>query len=143
MLLGWHYMDYYANGYAVNQYLAAHGFVVLSVNYRLGIGYGHDFHHPDRCGPAGRGGISGRAGGREVASGADRASIRKRIGIWGGSYGGYLTALALARNSDVFKAGVDLMGVHDLSRTLSEASTRSAALPCRSAATRKAISRRR
>ena len=36
-----------------------------------------------------------------------------RIGIWGGSYGGYLTALALARNSDVFKAGVDLHGVHD------------------------------
>ena len=44
----------------------------------------------------------------------------KRIGIWGGSYGGYLTGLALARNSDVFKAGVDLMGVHDMSRTLSE-----------------------
>jgi hypothetical protein len=40
MLLGWHYMDYYSNAYAVNQYLAAHGFVVLSVNYRLGIGYG-------------------------------------------------------------------------------------------------------
>ncbi len=36
-----------------------------------------------------------------------------RIGIWGGSYGGYLTALALARNSDIFKAGVDLHGVHD------------------------------
>ena len=35
------------------------------------------------------------------------------IGIWGGSYGGYLTALALARNSDIFKAGVDLHGVHD------------------------------
>ena len=31
-----------------------------------------------------------------------------RIGIWGGSYGGYLTAMGLARNSDVFKAGVDL-----------------------------------
>jgi dipeptidyl aminopeptidase/acylaminoacyl peptidase len=36
-----------------------------------------------------------------------------RIGIWGGSYGGYLTALGLARNSDVFAAGVDLHGVHD------------------------------
>ncbi len=30
MLLGWHYMDYYSNAYAMNQYLAAHGFVVLS-----------------------------------------------------------------------------------------------------------------
>ena len=52
----------------------------------------------------------------------------KRIGIWGGSYGGYLTGLALARNSDVFKTGVDLMGVHDMSRTLSESFTQSASL---------------
>src|SRR5439155_1331891 len=36
-----------------------------------------------------------------------------RIGIYGGSYGGYLTALALARNSDLFAAGVDIHGVHD------------------------------
>jgi dipeptidyl aminopeptidase/acylaminoacyl peptidase len=36
-----------------------------------------------------------------------------RIGLWGGSYGGYMTALGLARNSDLFKAGVDLHGVHD------------------------------
>jgi dipeptidyl aminopeptidase/acylaminoacyl peptidase len=35
-----------------------------------------------------------------------------RIGIWGGSYGGYLAALALGRNSDVFAAGVDIHGVH-------------------------------
>ena len=36
----------------------------------------------------------------------------KRIGIWGLSYGGLLTAQALARNSDIFAAGVDLAGVH-------------------------------
>ena len=36
-----------------------------------------------------------------------------RIGLWGGSYGGYLTALGLARNSDLFAAGFDLHGVHD------------------------------
>ena len=36
-----------------------------------------------------------------------------RIGAWGGSYGGYLTALALARASHMFRAGVDLHGVHD------------------------------
>ncbi len=41
-----------------------------------------------------------------------------RIGIWGGSYGGYLTALALARNSDVFATGVDMHGVHDWTYTL-------------------------
>jgi dipeptidyl aminopeptidase/acylaminoacyl peptidase len=37
------------------------------------------------------------------------------IGLWGGSYGGYLTALGLARASDLFAAGVDLHGVHDWS----------------------------
>jgi dipeptidyl aminopeptidase/acylaminoacyl peptidase len=43
---------------------------------------------------------------------------RRRIGIWGGSYGGLLTALALARNSDIFAAGVDFHGVHDWSAFL-------------------------
>jgi dipeptidyl aminopeptidase/acylaminoacyl peptidase len=117
MLLGWHYMDYYSNSYAVNQYLANHGFVVLSVNYRLGIGYGHAFHHPVHCGPA------GAAEYQDVLAGA--RFLQKvpgvnagAVGIWGGSYGGYLTALALARDSDVFKAGVDMHGVHDWSYTV-------------------------
>ncbi len=114
MLLGWHYMDYYSNAYAVNQYLAAHGFVVLSVNYRLGIGYGRAFHQPDHWGPTGASEyLDVLAGARYLQKlpGVDA----QRIGIWGGSYGGYLTALALARNSDIFKAGVDLHGVHDWS----------------------------
>jgi dipeptidyl aminopeptidase/acylaminoacyl peptidase len=117
MLLGWSYMDYYSNGYAVNQYLAAHGFVVLSVNYRLGIGYGLAFHHPEHAG------FAGAAEYQDVVAGARflqslPAVDGKRIGVWGGSYGGYLTALALARNSDIFKAGVDLHGVHDWSRLM-------------------------
>jgi len=112
MMLGWHYMDYYSNAYAVNQYLASKGFVVLSVNYRLGIGYGHDFHHPERAGAAGAAEYQDvLAGGRWLAAQANVDA--KRIGIWGGSYGGYLTAMALARNSNVFAAGVDLHGVHD------------------------------
>lgn len=117
MLLGWHYMGYYANAYAVNQYLAAHGFVVLSVNYRLGIGYGRAFHQPDHAG------FAGAAEYQDVVAGARYLQALPqvdgaRIGIWGGSYGGYLTGLALARNSDLFKAGVDLHGVHDWSRLL-------------------------
>jgi len=40
MLLGFHYMEYYHNAYAMNQYLASKGYTVLSVNYRLGIMYG-------------------------------------------------------------------------------------------------------
>ena len=119
MLLGWSYMDYYANAYAVNEALAQRGFVVLSVNYRLGIGYGRAFQHPVKAGPA------GAAEYQDVVAGAKYlqalASVDPaRIGIWGGSYGGYLTGLALARNSDIFKAGVDLHGVHDWSRTMSE-----------------------
>jgi dipeptidyl aminopeptidase/acylaminoacyl peptidase len=119
MLLGWHYMQYYSNAYAVNQYLAAHGFVVLSVNYRLGIGYGRAFQHPDHAGMAGSSEYQDvLAGGRflQTVPGVDP----KRIGIWGGSYGGLLTALALSRNSDVFAAGVDIHGVHDWSRSLGD-----------------------
>src|ERR1700679_1273127 len=105
-------MGYYANAYAVNQYLAAHGFVVLSVNYRLGIGYGRAYQQPDHAGYA------GAAEYQDVLAGAhflqDLPHVDgRRIGIWGGSYGGYLTALALARNSDMFAAGVDFHGVHD------------------------------
>ncbi|HET8769519.1 MAG TPA: prolyl oligopeptidase family serine peptidase [Gemmatimonadaceae bacterium] len=112
MLLGWHYSDYYANAYAMNQYLASRGFVVLAINYRLGIGYGHDFHRPPEAG------IRGASEYRDVKAAAvylgglpqvDPA----RIGIYGGSYGGYLTALALGRDSKLFATGVDIHGVHD------------------------------
>lgn len=114
MLLGWSYMDYYTHSYAMNQYLASRGYVVLSVNYRLGIGYGREFQHPARGGPAGNSEYQDVvAGARYLQSlpGVDGG----RIGIWGGSYGGLLTAHALARNSDLFKAGVDFHGVHDWS----------------------------
>ena len=114
MLLDWHYMDYYSNAYAVNQYLASRGFVVLSVNYRCGIGYGHDFNFPARWGPTGASEYQDVVAGARFLQSDPRVDPG-RIGIWGGSYGGYLTALALARNSDIFKAGVDFHGVHDWS----------------------------
>jgi dipeptidyl aminopeptidase/acylaminoacyl peptidase len=114
MMLGFHYMDYYHNAYAMNQYLASRGYVVLAVNYRTGIMYGRHFRETVDGGP--RGGGEYRdivAAGKylQTLSGIDA----KRIGLWGGSYGGYLTAMGLAHNSDLFVAGVDLHGVHDWS----------------------------
>jgi len=114
MMLGFHYMDYYHNAYAMNQYLASRGYVVLSVNYRTGIMYGRHFREPADGGP--RGGAEYKD---IVAAGHYLQTLPtvdpKRIGLWGGSYGGYLTAMGLAHNSDLFAAGVDLHGVHDWS----------------------------
>ena len=112
MLLGWHYSDYYSNSYALNQYLASRGFVVLSVNYRLGIGYGYEFHNPKDAGPRGASEYTDVKAAGEYLRTLPQVD-RKRIGIYGGSYGGFLTAMALARNSDLFAAGVDIHGVHD------------------------------
>ncbi|MFT4247415.1 MAG: prolyl oligopeptidase family serine peptidase [Pseudomonas sp.] len=112
MLLTWHYGSYYANSYAINQYLASQGFVVLAVNYRLGPFYGHDFHYPPEAGAAGGAEYRDiRAAGRFL-QGLQRVDPQ-RVGIYGGSYGGYLTAMALAHDSALFKAGVDVHGVHD------------------------------
>jgi dipeptidyl aminopeptidase/acylaminoacyl peptidase len=110
MLLGWHYRGYYSNSYAVNQYLATHGFTVLSVNYRLGIGYGRAFQHAEHAGPAGASEYQDVLAGARYLQHVEGVDA-KQIGIWGGSYGGYLAGLALARNSDVFKAGVDFHGI--------------------------------
>jgi dipeptidyl aminopeptidase/acylaminoacyl peptidase len=114
MMLGFHYMGYYHNAYAMNQYLASRGYVVLAVNYRTGIMYGRHFREPADGGP--RGGAEYKD---IVAAGKYLQMLPnvdgKRIGLWGGSYGGYLTAMGLAHDSDLFAAGVDLHGVHDWS----------------------------
>jgi dipeptidyl aminopeptidase/acylaminoacyl peptidase len=117
MLLGWHPMYYYHNAYAFNQYLAGLGYAVLSVNYRSGIGYGLNFREALHYGP------SGASEYADAKAAADYLRTRRdidpaRIAAWGGSYGGYLTAMALARNSDLFKTGVDFHGVHDWAREL-------------------------
>ncbi len=112
MLLGWHYMDYYSNSYALNQYLASRGYVVLALNYRAGIGYGLDFREAEGIGAVNASEYNDLLAASELLR--SRSDVDpNRIGLWGGSYGGYMTALGLARNSDLFKAGVDLHGVHD------------------------------
>jgi len=114
MLLGFHYMDYYHNAYAMNQYLASRGYVVLALNYRLGIMYGRAFREAPNSS------WRGSAEYKDIVAAAHYLQSlptvdRKKIGLWGGSYGGLLTALGLARNSDLFAAGVDMHGVHDWS----------------------------
>jgi dipeptidyl aminopeptidase/acylaminoacyl peptidase len=114
MLLGWHYMDYYNNAYAMNQYLAGQGYVVLSINYRSGIGYGLNFREAIDYGASGASEFNDVEGaGLYLRTRADVDAAH--IGLWGGSYGGYLTALGLARASSLFAAGVDFHGVHDWS----------------------------
>jgi dipeptidyl aminopeptidase/acylaminoacyl peptidase len=112
MLLGWHYMGYYHNTYAFNQYMASKGYVVLSVNYRSGTGYGLEFREALDYGATG-----GSEYNDVIGAGLFLARLPdvdpSRIGVWGGSYGGYLTAMALSRASGMFAAGVDIHGVHD------------------------------
>jgi dipeptidyl aminopeptidase/acylaminoacyl peptidase len=112
MLVGWHYLYYYRNAYALNQYLASRGYVVLSVNYRSGIGYGMEFREALRYGAQGASEFNDVLGAGAYLQGRPDVDP-KRIGLWGGSYGGFLTAMGLARASELFAAGVDLHGVHD------------------------------
>jgi dipeptidyl aminopeptidase/acylaminoacyl peptidase len=112
MLLGFHYMQYYHNAYAMNQYLASKGYTVLSVNYRLGIMYGRAFREPPKSVWRGASEYQDVVAGAKFLQTLDNVDP-ERIGLWGGSYGGFLTAMGLARNSDIFKAGVDFHGVHD------------------------------
>src|SRR5258708_34328452 len=81
----------------------------MSINYRLGVGYGRSFRQ------APNGGANGNSEYKDVLAGGKYLQTRpdvdpNRVGIWGLSYGGVLTAQALARNSDIFKVGVDLAG---------------------------------
>ena len=112
MLLGWNYGSYYHHAYAMNQALALRGYIVVALNYRSGIGYGMEFREALRQGATG-----GSEYGDVVAAAkwlGGRSDVdRTRIGLWGGSYGGYLTAMGLTRNPELFKAGVDVHGVHD------------------------------
>jgi dipeptidyl aminopeptidase/acylaminoacyl peptidase len=112
-------MDYYHNAYAENQYLASRGYAVLSVNYRLGTMYGRAFREAPNS--VWRGAAEYKD---VVAAGLYLQSLPEvegeKIGLWGGSYGGFLTAMGLARDSELFKAGVDFHGVHDWSVFLTE-----------------------
>lgn len=112
MLPGFHYMEAYANLYETNQYIANRGCVVLSINYRGGIMYGHDFREAKKKGERGGSEFLDLMGGTRYLL-ARKDVDPKRVGLYGLSYGGYITALGLARRSDIFKVGFDMAGVHN------------------------------
>jgi dipeptidyl aminopeptidase/acylaminoacyl peptidase len=111
MLLGYHYRHFYHMAYAINQWLVSQGYVVLSVNFRSGVGYGRSFRSAPRTGGRGNSEYADVLAAGLYLHGRPDVDP-KRVAIWGLSYGGVLTAQALARNSDLFAAGIDLAGVH-------------------------------
>ncbi len=111
MLLTYNYGHFYHTAFAFNQYLASKGYIVLSVNYRGGIGYGKEFRSAPEMGRNGNSEYQDILAAGEYLR--DHPNVdASRIALWGLSYGGILTAQALARNSELFAAGADLAGVH-------------------------------
>ncbi|MFC5862131.1 S9 family peptidase [Acidicapsa dinghuensis] len=118
MFLGFNTNRSYSWIYAFNQYLVAEGYIVLSVNYRGGTGYGLDYREADNLGPGGSSELNDLFGAITYLRGRQDVDSH-RLGIWGPSYGGLMTALGLARASDAFAAGVDYAGIHNWSTFLS------------------------
>ncbi|MEI6740982.1 MAG: prolyl oligopeptidase family serine peptidase [Gemmatimonadaceae bacterium] len=111
MLPGYHYMQFYHWAYAANQWLASQGYVVLSINYRSGVGYGRSFRNAPGTQARGNSEYQDVLAGAKFLQSHPNVDA-SRIGMWGLSYGGLLTSEALARNSDIFIAGADFAGVH-------------------------------
>jgi dipeptidyl aminopeptidase/acylaminoacyl peptidase len=104
--------------YALNQYLVAKGYVVLSVNYRGGTGYGLDYREADNRGPGGGSELNDVLGAIAYLRGRKDVDSH-RLAILGDSYGGFVAELGLARASDALAAGVDYAGIYNWSTFLS------------------------
>jgi len=101
----------YPREYMFNQYLAKHGYVVLDVDYRASAGYGRDW----------RTAIYRWMGGRDLQDQVDASTWltkthgipASRVGMYGGSYGGFMTLMALFTAPEHFGAGAALRSVTD------------------------------
>jgi len=108
---GWHVQRNYAVYYSFHQYLLQQGYIVFAPDYRGSIGYGRDW----------RNGVFMDVGGKDAKDAWMSANFLKtlpyvdtdRIGIWGLSYGGFFTLIAMTDQPTLFKAGVDVAGVVD------------------------------
>ncbi len=105
------------HGYSADiQHLVNHGYAVLAVNNRGSSGYGKTFFHMDDR-KHGEGDLKDCVWGRRYLEGLDWVD-RGRIGIIGGSYGGFMVAAAVTFEPKAFDAGVDIFGVTNWLRTL-------------------------
>ena len=108
---GWHVQRNYAVYYSFHQYLLQKGYVVFAPDYRGSIGYGR----------AWRNAVYMDVGGKDAKDAWMSANYLKslpyvdgsRIGVWGLSYGGFFTLIAMTDQPALFRAGVDVAGVVD------------------------------
>ena len=108
---GWHVQRNYAVYYSFHQYLLQQGYVVIAPDYRGSIGYGRDW----------REGVYMDVGGKDAKDAWMAANHLKtlnyvdadRVGVWGLSYGGFFTLIAVTDQPKLFRAGVDVAGVVD------------------------------
>jgi dipeptidyl aminopeptidase/acylaminoacyl peptidase len=108
---GWHVQRNYAVYYSIHQYFLQKGYIVFAPDYRGSIGYGRDW----------RTGVYMDVGGKDAKDAWMGANYLKtlpyvdtdRIGVWGLSYGGFFTLIAMTDQPKLFRAGVDVAGVVD------------------------------
>ncbi len=108
---GWHVQRNYAVYYSIHQYFLQQGYVVLAPDYRGSTGYGSDW----------REGVYMDVGGKDFRdAGMANTFLKtlpyvndKKIGIWGLSYGGFFTLLAVTEMPTAYAAAVDVAGVSD------------------------------
>ena len=108
---GWHVQRNYAVYYSFHQYLLQKGYVVIAPDYRGSIGYGREW----------RTGVYMDVGGKDAKDAWMAANYLKtlgyvdtdRVGVWGLSYGGFFTLIAVTDQPKLFRAGVDVAGVVD------------------------------
>ncbi len=108
---GWHPMHSYAIFHAFTQYLCHRGYVSLCVNFRGGIGYGRAFEQGTYLSMAVDDAWDVVNAGRYLKS--LPYVDPERVGVWGISYGGYMTLAVLTKHPDEFRVGVNLAGIWD------------------------------
>lgn len=108
---GWHTDRNEAVYYEFHQYLLQQGYVVIAPDYRGSIGYGREWRND----------VYMDVGGNDAKDARLAATYLKslgyvdseRVGVWGLSYGGFFTLLAITQEPNLFRAAVDVAGVAD------------------------------